>query len=41
MVRTIVEALEKYEQESDKYAVLADFMPEIIKAINNFDSSNY
>lgn len=41
MVRTIVEAFEKYEQESDKYAVLADFMPEIIKAINNFDSSNY
>ena len=39
MVRTIVDALEKYEQESDKYAILADFMPEIIKAINGFDTA--
>lgn len=37
MVRTLVDALKRYEQESDKYKTLSDFMPEIIKAINEFD----
>jgi hypothetical protein len=41
MVRTIVDTLDKYEQEPDKYTTLSDFMPEIIKAINNFDPNNY
>ena len=42
MVGTIVDTLDKYDhQESDKYATLSDFMPEIIKAINNFDPNNY
>ena len=39
MVRKLVEILEKYEQ-STKYATLADFMPEIVDAINNFDPNN-
>ena len=37
MVRKLVETLEKYEQAASKYATLADFMPEIVDAINNFD----
>jgi hypothetical protein len=37
MVKTIANALERYEQESDKYETLSDFMPEIIKAVNEFD----
>lgn len=37
MLRTLVKTLEKREQEADKYPTLADFMPEIIKAINEFD----
>ena len=37
MVRTLVKTLEKREQEASKYATLADFMPELIDAINNFD----
>ena len=40
MVRKLVETLEKYEQASDKYATLADFMPVIVDAINNFDPNN-
>ena len=37
MVRTLVKVLEKREQEASKYPTLADFMPELIEAINNFD----
>ena len=37
MIRTLVKTLEKREQEADKYPTMADFMPEIIKAINEFD----
>lgn len=37
MVRSIVRALEKFEQERDKYTSLTDFMPEIIQTINSFD----
>ena len=37
MLRTLVKALEKREKEADKYPTLADFMPEIVAAINNFD----
>lgn len=37
MVRSLVDTLEKREQEASKYATLADFMPELIDAINNFD----
>ena len=37
MVRSLVKVLEKREQEAAKYPTLADFMPEIIDAINNFD----
>lgn len=37
MIRCFINALEKREQESDKYATLADFMPELIAAINGFD----
>ena len=43
MVRTLVNVLEKREQEASKYPTLADFMPDIIDSINNFvpeDSSN-
>ena len=40
LVRTLVETLEKYEQASVKYAALADFMPEIVDAINQFDPNN-
>ena len=40
LVRTLVETLEKYEQASSKYATLADFMPEIVDAINQFDPNN-
>ena len=40
LVRTLVETLEKYEQASAKYAALADFMPEIVDAINQFDPNN-
>lgn len=40
MVRKLVETLEKYEQAASKYATLADFMPEIVDAINNFDPNN-
>lgn len=37
MIRCLIKALGKRENESDKYASLADFMPQIIDAINNFD----
>lgn len=37
MVRTLMKTLEKRELEADKYATLADFMPVLIEAINNFD----
>ena len=37
MIRCLVNTLEKYESNSDKYETLADFMPELIVAINNFD----
>ena len=37
MVRSLVKTLEKREQEAAKYPTLADFMPEIIDVINNFD----
>ena len=37
MVRTLVKTLEKREEEASKYATLADFMPELIDAINQFD----
>lgn len=37
MLRILVKALEKREKEADKYPTLADFMPEIVAAINNFD----
>lgn len=39
MVRTLVKTLEKREEQADKYSTLASFMPEVIKAINNFDAS--
>ena len=37
MIRTLVKTLEKREREADKYPTLADFMPEIVAAINQFD----
>lgn len=40
MVRHLVETLERREQAASKYATLADFMPEIVDAINNFDPNN-
>lgn len=40
MVRTLVKTLEKREQEAAKYPTLADFMPELIDAINNFDPND-
>lgn len=40
LVRTLVKTLEKYEQSSGKYAALADFMPVIVDAINQFDPNN-
>lgn len=40
MVRTLVRTLEKREQEVAQYPTLADFMPELIDAINNFDPDN-
>lgn len=39
MVRNLIETLEKRELEAIKYATLADFMPEIIDAINNFEQA--
>ncbi len=36
-VKPLLKVLERREQEADKYPTMADFMPEIIKAINNFD----
>lgn len=41
MVRTLVNTLEKREQEASRYATLADFMPEIIEAVNSFDTSDW
>lgn len=37
MVRSLVQTLEKREQEASNYPTLADFMPVLIEAINNFD----
>lgn len=37
MIRTLVKTLEKREQEAGKYPTMADFMPEIVAAINQFD----
>ena len=37
MVRALMQTLEKRDQAAGKYVTLADFMPEIIKAINQFD----
>ena len=36
MVRSLIKTLEKREEEASKYATLAEFMPEIINAINSF-----
>ena len=36
LVRCLVEALEKREQNPSLYPTMKDFMPEIIKAVNNF-----
>ena len=36
LVPTLVDVLEKREQQQDQYATLDDFMPEIIKAINDY-----
>lgn len=41
MVRTLVNTLEKREQEASRYATLADFMPEIIEAVNSFDQNDW
>lgn len=41
MVRTLVNTLEKREQDASRYATLADFMPEIIEAVNSFDPSDW
>ena len=38
LVRAVVEALERFENESEKYKNLEGFMPEIIKVINNFNA---
>ena len=40
MVRSLVKTLEKREQEATKYPTLADFMPVLIEAINNFDPND-
>ena len=40
MVRTLVKVLEEREQEAAKYPTLADFMPVLIEAINNFDPND-
>lgn len=36
-VKPLLKVLERREQEADKYPTMADFMPEIVAAINNFD----
>ena len=36
LVRMLVDVLEKREQQQAQYATLDDFMPEIIKAINDY-----
>ena len=41
MVPTLVDILDKREQERSQYATMEDFMPEIIKAINEYEVPNY
>lgn len=41
MVRTLVDVLEKREQQQAQYATLDDFMPEIIEAVNAFEPVDY
>ena len=40
MVRYLIKTLEEREKEAAQYASLADFMPVIIEAINNFDPND-
>ena len=41
LVPTLVDILDKREQERDRYATMDDFMPEIIKAVNEYETPNY
>ena len=41
LVRTLVDVLEKREQQQAQYATLDDFMPEIIEAVNAFEPVDY
>lgn len=41
LTRTLCEALKQYEQQRGSYATMADFMPTIAKAVNDFDLKNY
>lgn len=40
MVRSLVKTLDMREKEASKYPTLADFMPVLIEAINNFDPND-
>ena len=41
LTQTLCDALKEYEQQRDKYATMADFMPSIAKAVNDFDLKQY
>ena len=41
LTQTLCDALKEYEQQRGKYATMADFMPSIAKAVNDFDLKQY
>lgn len=41
LVPTFVDILDKREQERDRYPTMDDFMPEIVKAVNEYEAPNY
>lgn len=41
LVPTLVESLTRYESNREKYATMADYMPELVKDVNAFDVKSF
>ena len=41
LTQTLCDVLKQYEQQRDKYVTMTDFMPSLVKAVNDFDLKQY
>ena len=41
LTQTLCDVLKQYEQQRDEYVTMTDFMPSLVKAVNDFDLKQY